>query len=298
MPRNGSGTYSLPEPPFVAGTTISSAAVNDDFSDIATALTGSLPRDGQAGMVGQFKASDGSLALPGIAFTNDLNTGLYRPGNDQLAVVVGGVQVALFNSGGLQGTTPIGAIIDYGGSSAPTLWVLCYGQNISRVTYAALFAIIGTSFGSGDGATTFGVPDLRGRTCYGRDDMGGSAASRLTATYFGSAGTTLGNGGGSESRQLITSNLPAYTPAGSVGISDPGHFHNGTISRSTSNIFGGANTMVYPGSADSGLVSFVTNSSATGITAGFTGSAQGGSSALFAIASPGLIVNKIMFAGA
>lgn len=289
MPRNGSGTYSLPEPPFVAGTTVSSAAVNDDFSDIATALTGSLPRDGQAGMVGQFKASDGSLVLPGIAFTNDLNTGLYRPGNDQLAIVVGGVQVALFNSGGLQGTTPIGAIIDYGGSSAPTLWLLCYGQNVSRTTYAALFAIIGTTFGSGDGATTFGLPDLRGRTCYGRDDMGGSAAGRLTASYFGSAATTLGNSGGSESRQLITANLPAYTPVVSSAVFNGNPITNGIANASGSSTGGG----VFP----INVIGSYSSPTPTG-SVSVTMAAQGGTSNLFAIASPGLIVNKIMFAGA
>src|SRR4051812_22303715 len=99
MPRNGSGTYSLPEPPFVAGTIISSAAVNDDLSDIATALTASLPRNGEAGMLGQFKGTDGNVLLPGISFTNDQNTGFYRPTDDQIAVAVGGVQVALFTSG-------------------------------------------------------------------------------------------------------------------------------------------------------------------------------------------------------
>lgn len=296
MPRNGSGTYSLPEPPFVAGTTISSAAVNDDFSDIATALTGSLPRDGQAGMLGQFKASDGSLALPGIAFTNDLNTGIYRPANDQLAIVVGGVQVALFNSGGLQGTTPIGAVVDYCGSSAPTLWVLCYGQNVSRVTYAALFAILGTTYGAGDGATTFGLPDLRGRTCYGRDDMGGSAASRLTTTYFGSSPIVLGNGGGTESRQLILGNLPSYTPSGTIGITDPGHGHTvaGFIGSGSNSIQGGGTYPFSPTTSTSTSAALNT----TGITAGFTGAAQGGTSTPFALVSPGLIVNKIMFAGA
>lgn len=295
MPRNGSGTYSLPEPPFVAGTTISSAAVNDDFSDIATALTGSLPRDGQAGMIGQFKAADGSLALPGIAFTNDLNTGIYRPGSDQIAIVVGGVQVALFNSGGLQGTTPIGAIVDYGGSTAPTLWVLCYGQNLSRATYAALFAIIGTTFGSGDGATTFGIPDLRGRLCYGRDDMGGAAASRLTTTYYGTDPAVLGNVGGAQSKQLVTGNLPSYTPSGSISVTD-GPITVNNAGNLSSNIVAGGGSFA-PGGFGYALNASIT-ASQSGTTAAFTGAAQGGSSTAFSAINPGLIVNKIMFAGA
>lgn len=52
MPRNGAGTYTLPEAPFVAGTAISSSAVNSDFSDIASAMTASVARDGQAAMTG------------------------------------------------------------------------------------------------------------------------------------------------------------------------------------------------------------------------------------------------------
>ncbi len=64
MPRNGTGTYNLPQAPFVPGTVISSATMNSDLNDIATALTGSLPRDGQAGMSGALKSSDGIAGAP------------------------------------------------------------------------------------------------------------------------------------------------------------------------------------------------------------------------------------------
>lgn len=294
MPRNGSGTYTLPEPPFVAGTVISSAAVNDDFSDVASALTASLPRDGQAGMTGQLRVSDGSLLLPGFAFTNDLNTGIYRPTDDQLAIVVGGVQVALFNSGGMQGALPIGLIGDFPGSTVPTLWILCYGQNVSRTTYALLFTILGTAYGSGDGATTFGLPDLRGRLIFGKDNMGGVAASRLTTTYFGTDPTVLANVGGVQSRTLLTANFPAYTPAGTVPISDPGHVHtsnaqplSGNTAQSTAGSVLGASN-----------IGSTSNSNFTGISASFSGTAQGGTSTAFSLINPGMIMNKIIYAGA
>lgn len=77
MPRNGSGVYSLPQPPFVSGTVISSAAMNSDLSDIATALTGSLPRDGQVGMSGVFAGISGNSGSPGITFTGDKTSGLF-----------------------------------------------------------------------------------------------------------------------------------------------------------------------------------------------------------------------------
>ena len=56
---------------------------------------------------------------------------------------------------------PIGAIFPFGGTSAPSGYLLCDGSAVSRSDYAALFAVIGTSFGAGDGSTTFNVPDLR-----------------------------------------------------------------------------------------------------------------------------------------
>ena len=109
---------------------------------------------------------------------------------------------------------PLGGIIDYAGATAPTGFALCYGQAISRATYAALFAIIGTTYGAGDGSTTFNVPDLRGRVAAGKDDMGGSAASRLTSTTITGGATTLGNSGGEQTHTLTTAELAAHTHAG------------------------------------------------------------------------------------
>ena len=96
---------------------------------------------------------------------------------------------------------PTGAIIPFAGSTAPTGWLLCDGGStgLLRTTYAALFAVIGTTYGSGDGSTTFNVPDLRGRVVAGKDNMGGVAANRITSAISGVTGTTLGAVGGSQS---------------------------------------------------------------------------------------------------
>ena len=103
-------------------------------------------------------------------------------------------------------TIPIGGVIDYGGTSAPTNYIFPYGQAISRTTYADLFAILGTTFGVGDGSTTFNVPDLRGRVTAGKDDMGGTSADRLTDAYSGGLdGDVLGDTGGEEAH-LLTGN--------------------------------------------------------------------------------------------
>jgi microcystin-dependent protein len=70
-------------------------------------------------------------------------------------------------------TTPTGAVTAFGGTSAPTGWLICDGSAVSRTTYSDLFAAIGTNFGSGDGSTTFNIPDMRGRVPTGYAASGG-----------------------------------------------------------------------------------------------------------------------------
>lgn len=103
-----------------------------------------------------------------------------------------------------------GTIIPYGGSSAPSGFLLCDGSAVSRTTYSILFGVIGTTFGVGDGSTTFNLPDLRGRVPAGKDNMGGSAASRLTSTTMSPDGNTLGATGGAQTHTLVTSEMPAH----------------------------------------------------------------------------------------
>ena len=95
--------------------------------------------------------------------------------------------------------TPAGVITQYGGSSAPTGWLLCQGQAISRTNslYTRLFTAISTTYGAGDGTTTFNVPNLQGRIPVGRDS---------TQTEFDALAET----GGSKTSTLITANLPSH----------------------------------------------------------------------------------------
>lgn len=106
---------------------------------------------------------------------------------------------------------PIGTVLPFAGSSAPSGYLLCYGQAVSRTDYADLFAILSTTYGVGDGSTTFNLPDLRGRVVAGKDDMGGSAASRLTSTVMSPNGNTLGATGGSQTHTLTQSEMPSHT---------------------------------------------------------------------------------------
>lgn len=102
-----------------------------------------------------------------------------------------------------------GLLMPYAGATAPTGWLLCYGQSLSTTTYADLFGAIGYTYG-GSGSS-FNLPDLRGRTIAGQDDMGGSSANRLTNQSGGLNGDTLGATGGSETHTLTTSEIPAHT---------------------------------------------------------------------------------------
>lgn len=80
---------------------------------------------------------------------------------------------------------PPGAVIPYAGKSAPYGWLICDGSAVSRTTYADLFEVIGTTFGSGDGSTTFNLPDLRGRVAVGVDsDANLGRQSGATSQYF------------------------------------------------------------------------------------------------------------------
>lgn len=78
--------------------------------------------------------------------------GVYKNNNGELELISGAT---------LYADAPIGAISAFGGTTAPSGWLLCQGQAISRTDYAELFAVIGTAYGSGDGSTTFNLPDPR-----------------------------------------------------------------------------------------------------------------------------------------
>jgi microcystin-dependent protein len=108
---------------------------------------------------------------------------------------------------------PLGGMLPYIGASAPnSAFVLPFGQAISRTTYATLFSLAGTTFGSGDGSTTFNIPDLRGRGIFGQDNMGGSAANRITVAGGNFDGTVLGATGGAQNQTLTQAQLPAVAP--------------------------------------------------------------------------------------
>ena len=307
MPRNGSGTMIISNS-FSSGTTISSSLTNANNADIASEITGSLPRNGEAGMTAQLGLSNGTAAAPGVAFSSDADTGIYRVSAGKIGVACDGAQILDVSSTGLSVTgalastgtassayghaaTPVGAISDFAGSTAPTGWLLCYGQAVSRTTYASLFAVISTTYGAGDSSTTFNLPDCRGRVAAGYDSMGGSSANRLTGLSNGVDGDTIGNTGGSESVTIAALNLPDHT----VTITDT-HTHTyGRFSSTFDCTLTGASSQT----VDIGSSSQATTTASGGaITAAFGSSARGGSQTAHNLVQPTIIFNKIIYAAA
>lgn len=131
--------------------------------------------------------------------------------------------------------------------SAPSGWLLCYGQAVSRTTYANLFTVIGTTFGVGDGSTTFNLPDFRGRMPLGQDDMGGASANRVTNAQA----DTIGGSAGAETHTLTVGEMPAHShttqnyvlPSGGGTLSGGGGYGNAGSGTNSAGSGGAHNNM-------------------------------------------------------
>jgi microcystin-dependent protein len=167
---------------------------------------------------------------------------------------------------------PIGGLLPYVGATAPnSSFALPFGQAISRTTYATLFSLISTTFGTGDGSTTVNLPDLRGRAIFGLDNMGGSAASRITNGGSSITGTTLGAFGGAETHTLTTNEIPSHAHSITEPNGGQGHLHSLTI--------GGTATSSGANSGATGNSSVTNNMNSAFATTGITINNTGGGAA-------------------
>ena len=105
----------------------------------------------------------------------------------------------------LAAAVPVGVVQMWAGASAPSGWLLCQGQAVSRTTYAALFAVCGTAYGAGNGSGTFNLPDLRARMPLGLNSTG---------TF-----NALGKTGGEENHTLTTAEMASHTHDFAGGVS-------------------------------------------------------------------------------
>jgi microcystin-dependent protein len=251
----------------------------------------------------------GTALLPGLFPLGDPNTGMWSPAADQLAWSLGGTQVLLMGgsafvttlgiaaaaftttgaySGGTGQLVPIGAVLEWYDDVLPTEggYAWCNGQIIASANTVCpvLLARWGTRFG-GNGVTTMGVPDRRDTVGVGKSTMGG-VASRALHTL---TNTVLGTLFGLANTTLLTANLPAYTPAGSVSVTS-------TIS----NIVRGAtvNTFVQSGITSVTLGNGTDYSSAAVTSTGsLSGTPQGGTSTAINNVQPSTTCNYILRIG-
>lgn len=169
MPRTGD-TYALPSGTAAAsGEVIQSAKWNSVTADLAAEQN--LVRPESAGGTGVDNLPDLLLAL-----------------------------------GALAQSELVGAIVQFGGDTAPTGWLECDGSAVSRTTYADLFAAIGTHWGSGDGSTTFNLPDYRGEFPRGWDNGRGVDAGRAIGSAQAAAFAEHLHSANPENQRFFTSN--------------------------------------------------------------------------------------------
>lgn len=298
MPR-ASGVYSLP-PGYLAvtGQTIQASQHNPPLEDIAAALTASLPRDGSAAMTAPIKLPDGTSSAPAVTFASEPTLGLYRKAAGVVAVV-GGLLI---------GGRFIGELIPWTRLTAPALTVLPFGQTLSRTTYADLWTVAQAEiaagnlfYNTGNGSTTFGIGDCRGFVLAGKDNMGGTAASRLTLAVSGVDGTKLGWGAGDQSVALTAAQLPAHTHSGTTGAMNANASHSHGVSGGT---YGG--NQAYFGGQQGTSFNVPINGAAISIDAANTDhghpfTTDGGSGlagTAHANVQPTMVVNFILYAGA
>lgn len=224
-----------------------------------------------------------TLPIPLVQVFKNNTTGnflvtLRAAGSGDVIAIPQGVTCRIYNDGtnvsfieGIEGRP--GKMEFEGGETALPAWIaactkrpylLADGAVYNFSDYPALANKYLGKFG-GNGITTFAVPDLQGRVPLAYDGTG----ARITTAGCGINGQTIGASGGGQTNTIITANLPPYTPAGTVPITDPGHTHSYIVVTSGSPIAQGSGA---------GSKTAQTGSSVTGITASFSGTAQGGSS--------------------
>jgi microcystin-dependent protein len=272
MPFSATGIFT-PAVTFVPDSPATAADQNTQDVDMAQGFTDCLTRDGLA------------------PATNNISFGGFQI--NELGAGVAPTDAATVSQAGSTGM--IGELRAKAGMTIPAKWLLCFGQAVSRTTYAALFAEIGIAWGAGDTTTTFNVPDFRGRGWAGVDNMGGTAASRVTLAVAGFDGTVLGAAGGDQNYAEHDHGLT--DPTHNHGITDPAHQHLWGNGANGGTLGAGSVDATF---INSGVSTLNTNPSVTGITvnnAPTNITVNNAGTGLGANMQPTAMVNIIIYAG-
>jgi len=194
MPRNGSGVYSLPAGnPVVSGTTIQATWANGTMTDVADALTGSIARDGTGGMTGALRLADGTVAIPGLAFTAETTTGFSRPTANAIVASVAATERVRINASGATVTGALSVSSDAAIGTTSALGRLHVRSAADVNLFLRDAAAVGLSSGnileSFNNATSATVPIyLRASSFTFGADSGGSFVQRMELDASGNLG--------------------------------------------------------------------------------------------------------------
>lgn len=232
MSRNITGTYTLPSGnPVAPNTLIESAWANTTLSDVATALTDSLDRYGRGGMLAALKLLDGSAAAPGLAFTSESSSGLYRIGSNILGLSIAGVERTRWTSSGatITGALAVTGALTVGGVGVvPGNYVLKAGDTMtgSLINSAAWGLRSSTAAGTAAGLqiqqATFGdwLLEMPASASYLRLNYSSSERMRWLSTgQVGIGGTPVATYMLDVFGQTRTRLFEARSASGAVGIS-------------------------------------------------------------------------------
>lgn len=218
---------------FTDGQILTATQLNSEFNNLVDGVNGINDANVVSGAnISPLKISSviKGAALNRNGSTGELsvkvdNVGIEVSG-DQLQLKAGGITAASIADGTItlaklvaavqQSLVPIGAFLPYSGVAAPAGYLLCDGTQVSRVTYAALFAAIGSTYGDGDGSSTFHLPDFRGRVLRGVDNGAGNDPDAVSRTAMNLGGNVGDNVGSIQSHEVQSH---------AHGVNDPGHTH-------------------------------------------------------------------------
>lgn len=221
---SGSNTFTLA--PFVPTVSSSQTSQAASIGYVNSFLSTGAPKASNTVFgITELSIAAATASVPIAVGVNNTNSGTSISGSNNVVDVADTVttstasKVTRTNGSGfldisfLPLAMPTGSMMMYAGSAAPSNFLLCDASAVSRTTFAALFAVIGTTFGVGNGTTTFNVPDMRGRVAVGVGTGTGGGASGTGLPTGGSALTAVSRAGwkGEETHQLTVPELASHT---------------------------------------------------------------------------------------